>query len=342
MKKLFAKTYIIAGALLLIVFQSSCLKNFDEEKQNEENKLINDYIKANGFTDENKLPTGIYLKFYNDTTLTDSAKPVTGNTVLLSFTGLYTDGEIYETTDPELGTSLFSDHYFVYGPMRLKMGKILYGVDTTLRFFSPGDSGTMVIPSNYAWYDYRPVVYHIKLHEVIENDSLYEESVFKSFFDSSNFSKTKIIAQYTSTKAAYPKDLYYQFSHDSVDSLAKTPINVAINDSLMIDLTARFAENYYGNAIGRIFFPLSNYPSQFKYRYGNGSMFPIVPAIDSAIKHMAVGDELEICGQSWWGYGDEGFNDSYYNIIAVPAYTSVHYKIRLLGHRKSDIWTYAE
>lgn len=319
------RLFLYAAGLLALILPTACLDNKFEEYEAEEARKIKNYIDSKGFAEEDKLPSGIYLKFYENNTETDSVKLKTGNIIIVSYTGMLTDGKIFETTDAKKGASEFPKRYFVYGPMKLKVGYTqIWGFDTTIRFFSPGDSGTMVIPSKYAWYDYNPVVYHVKLHEVFKNDSTFEASTWSRFWSKNTFDSSRSFQ--------YSEGLFYRFLSDTVDSLSSSPIPVKDNDSLIIDLTARYAESYYENGQGRIFFPLVGYPSQFRYAYGKAPIFPIVAAIDSAVKRMSVGDEIEICGTSKWGYGTKGFNDSYYNITAVPPSMPVHYKIKLIKH----------
>jgi FKBP-type peptidyl-prolyl cis-trans isomerase len=322
----------------IIILTTSCLKNDFEEKEKEELDKINQIISDYGFIESEKLESGIYLKFHKDNTESDTIKPKTGNTILVQYTGKYSDGTVFETTDPDEGAKLVPERYFVYGDIRLKMGDLVYGFDTTLRFLSPGDSVSMLIPSKFMWYDYNPVVYDVVLKDIILNDSTYEHEMFNEFFKNNEFSTNNYFGINSNSDT-----LYYKIRiTDKADTLSESPIEVAKSDSIVIGLEGFFAESYYADGSGRKFYPLTTYPQEFIYTYGSGAYFPILPAIDTAVKHMALGDIIEICGKASWAYGDDGFSDDYYNIVAVPPRTPVHYKIKLLGHRKDNEWSYAE
>lgn len=338
MKKFKYTIRLIASLFIIVIMATACLENTFEEKEKDEQAKIDECVSRYGL-DEYKLESGIYLKFLFDTTSESSPRPATGNTVLVNYTGRYADETIFETTDPEIGPSLFPERYFVYGPTRLKIGNLIYGFDTTIRYMSPGDSAIMLIPSKYMWYDYNPVVYNVKLLEIITNDSTYESNMFWNFFTKNNYDKDNYIGINSDDDTLY----YKVVVSSTTGSLSETPVEISSSDSVIINLTAYYAECYYPDNTGRLFYPLptSSYPSQFSYKWGSGSYFPIVPAIDSAIKHMALGDILEVCGKASWGYGDDGFSDPYQNIVAVPSATPVNYRIQLIGHRKSDgVWEY--
>lgn len=336
--KLYINSKLIFPFTALIILTTACLKNEFEEKEKEELDKINQIISDYNFNESEKLESGIYLKFHKDNTDTDTIKPKTGNTVLIQYTGKYSDGTVFETTDPTEGAKLVPERYFVYGDIRLKMGNLVYGFDTTLRFLSPGDSVSMLIPSKFMWYDYNPVVYNVILKDIILNDSIYESKMFSDFFINNGFSSDNYLAMNSVKDTLF----YKAIVTNQEGTLSDSPIEIAKSDSIAISLEGFFAESYYADGTGRKFYPLTTFPQEFIYTYGSGAYFPIIPAIDTAIKHMALGDKIEICGKASWAYGDVGFSDEYNNIVAVPPRTPVHYTIKLIGHRKDNQWNYAE
>jgi len=309
--------WIIATSFLSVLFLSSCLKDPNEEYEAEEQAKIDAYIKNQDFT---KLESGIYLKFHHNNTETDDTTPKKGQTIVINFTGEYTDGTVFETSVESIGEAEFPNLYFVYGPHRVRMGSTMYGFDTTMKFFSVGDSGTMIIPSKYASYDYVPRVYHVKLLEIIENDTTKEELQFSEFLSKNGFSEAD----------TFQSGLYWKVISDTTSDLNPNPFPFDNNDSVTIKLIARYAEIYDNDGLGRKFYPLASAPVTPKRSFEGSYYFPFVPAIDSALKHMNKGDIVEIAAYSNFAYYSSGFNDPYYGLTIVPPFMPVHYRIELL------------
>ncbi|MBN2485361.1 MAG: hypothetical protein JXB34_05265 [Bacteroidales bacterium] len=306
-------------ALMLMFSLSSCLKDLDKEERAEEKRKMDELLVKYGFNENHKLPTGIYLKFHNDTSETPYSVPVMGQTILVTFTGLLSDGTVLETTDAPTGVNAFPDLYYVYGPHKLKKGYISRtGIDTVLHYFNPGDSATVILPSNWASYDYEPQVYHMKLLEIVENDSLYEMEQFAAFFEANGFDINNM----------FGNGIYYKVI--GADTLNPKPFPFDENDSAIFRLTARYAESF-NNGQGRVFYPLANAPDTVKRLFESTYYFPFVPAIDSALKRMGKGDTLEIAALSGYGYGLAGFTNPYLKYYIVPPQMPVHYRIELIN-----------
>lgn len=317
------KIISLSTILVTVFLLSSCL-NTDDEAAAEQAK-INEYIKANGFTDAHKKPSGIYIKFKDEAgrVFNDSLSPKPGQTCIITFTGKTTDGEILETTDSVIGKIEFPDLYFVYGPFRIKKGNTKIGIDTALYYFNPGDEATIVLPSDWANFDFEPVVYDLKLLEIISNDSAYndltyEHKTFMYFLGTNNFDTIN-------PPDTFSKNFYFK------GSLNPNPFKFDNKDFAIINLTARYAENYYPDNSGRIFYPLLDAPLKLKRKFEDAYYFPFIPAIDTALRHMAAGDVLEIAVNSSYAYSNIGFNHPRNGLSIIPPYMPVHYRIELVS-----------
>jgi FKBP-type peptidyl-prolyl cis-trans isomerase 2 len=309
----FNKSAILILVLCSMVF-ASCNKT-DEDAVAEKAKITK-YATDNGYT---KLPSGVYIKFFTDTTSSGQLTPSRGQTLIIDYTGRYLDGNLLETTNEELGSSNFPDLYFVYGPFRTRKGYTKRGLDTALYYFNIGDSASVLIPSDWWNHDYTPVVYNVKLLDTIFNDTAHAEIQFNEFVYNNGFSLKKDTFWY-----AIP----YKVISSPNAGLDKTPYPFKIGDVAKIRLTARFAEDYNGN--GRIFYPLCNASQDLDRIYGDDIAFPFLQEVDTAIKHMNKGDKLEIVVPFNFAFGTAGFNNPVYGVTIVPSFMPVHYSIELL------------
>lgn len=321
MKKRLLSWQLILGGLLLTVLSTGCLKNEAEEKEDQEKQKIKAYLSAHGLDESNNIGYGIYLKITNkDTNLTTGARPQTNQTIVVTFTGKYTDGTLFECTDSALGVKTFPDRYIVYGPHRVKTGYLVSGIDYAIRKFQVGDTGLIVVPSEYAFYDYEPVVYTVTLNEIIENDSVKEQSMLETYKVDNGFNENDT--------ALFDNVLYK--GHPAESS------SVEDGDSVTVKIIGRYAEDYYANNLGRIFFPLYNAKEQIKWQYGNEDAFPISEAIEKTLTFMHVGDTMEILSPSSSAYGSNGFYNPYLYIAIVPGYMPVHYRLILVEVEKPE------
>ena len=305
-----AKVFI---AVLLAIFCVSCLDKKYEELMDEENKKISNYISGKGFT---KLENGVYILFYNDTSQTDTVKPHSDQTIIVNYTGRIIEGELIETTNIDEEES--EGRRFVYGPQRLVVGQIISGFDYAIRLFSEGDTGTIVIPSNQFKADYNPVVFHVGLKSIIQDDSLYADSIFKDYLIANSFNTDNVIPS--------SPGLYWKTASNTLNDT----VIIGSPDSLKLELESRYAEKYYGSGLGRIFYPLNDEDNIMTRGYGSSFEFPMIQAIDSVLNYVEVGDEIEFACNYQWAFGTEGYYDEYTRYVIVPAYMPVHYKIKVV------------
>jgi FKBP-type peptidyl-prolyl cis-trans isomerase len=335
MKWFISNNRIIFVGLMLIILNAACLDKNQDELESEAQELLQTYLDENGYTEQDKIAYGVYMKI-DEGTVTDGATPESGNTVLMELTGMYTDYTVFETTDVDQSASIANNDLYIYGPRRYTVGDLIVGLDTAIKFMSEGSEAQIVIPHTYAYGNYKPVVYNVKLLEVIEDDSTYEAETFAEYMVDNGFSDSMYI----------PNSIGLLYKLEEGDSL-ETDSVMEFNDTLVIELTARYAESYIGSdgEVGRVFYPRGTETTTISdYYWGNTSDYPIISAIDSATKYMRVGQTIDIAFKSGaeeetytvWGYGTTGLNDSDINYYVISAYTPLHYTIKVVSLVRTD------
>jgi hypothetical protein len=328
MSRIFKIDRLIFIVVVFAFFTTSCIDNKVADRQEELQQQLQDFLTANNYTQDQQIGYGIYVKKITEGSSTQM--PVVGNTVLMNYTGMYTNYAIFESTDIANSGLINDGDYYIYGPRRHKVGTLMFGFDTAVRTITEGTIAQFAIPYNMA-FGTVPVVYDVELLKIIEDDSTYEADLFTEFMEVNNFDSTNSIAN----------GLFYKLQND--DTLRETPI-LSFNDTLIITIEARYAENYDINPLGRIFYPRYFESDTIKdYYWGTTTDYPIISAIDSAVKYMSVGQVLEIAFKSGaeaedgyiWGYGDAGLQDSK-GIYLVSPYTPLHYTIKLLYSTAED------
>ncbi len=323
---------VIFFSLLSAFVLSSCLNNFVDQEAEEAQAKYETYLQRNNYSADEQIGYGVYVRLAAGAD-TNNAKPKVGQTVLLQYDGFYTNNSLFETTDSAKSFGLPYRDVIIYGPKRHKVGTLIWGFDTALRTLPEGASAQFVIPYQYAFGNYEPVVYDVELLEIIENDSAWESETFLEFAQANGFDT----ARYISTA----KGLLYK-TLEADDTLRTVPV-LKLNDSITIKLTARYAETYYDNNLGRVFYPRKIEKETItNYLYGSTTMYPITDAIDSAVKYMRKGQVIEIACLSGaeaptgyrWGYGTNGVIDNEYNIVLISPYTSLHYRIELISSKR--------
>lgn len=310
---------IIPICILSVILLSSCLDRDENNYREQELSEIKQYVEGKGFT---HIGYDIYLKFHNRDGIDIQENNVTNQDYfVINYDGVYLDESIWETTDSAKGAVLFPGRYYIYGPLQLRSGEIRpFAFDTAIKYFSAGDSGTIVAPSWYTFGDYSRA-FHVGMKQVIKNDTANELEKFNEFFDRNNFSAENVLYE----------GVYWKNPSNPDYELSDTIIH---NNSPMakIELTGRYAETYYSSGLGRLFYPLTSVGDtlEMHIEIGGNNKFPFIPAIDSALMKMNVGDELELLGGSAVGWGANGYYHPYLNVPVVPEYMPVHYKVKLI------------
>ena len=325
MENFFRTIRIIALGFVAIML-TSCLDNKYDKKEEEAQEKLDNYLKQNNYTSEQNIGYGIYVKILKASDAS-KPKPLVGNTVLMDYDGFKTDGVLFETTDSTNTGGISDDAVsrMIFGPKRHKIGSLIFGLDTALRTLREGEHAEIVIPHRYAYGNAEPVVYNVKLIEVIKSDTVYETKIFNEFIAENGFYDSVNISS----------GLLYKFITD--DTL-KVKRKYTSGDLITLKITARYAENYYNNKLGRMFYPRAHESATIDdYIWGSPAKYPIINAIDSAIKYMDQGEIIEIAFKSGaeapaefqWGYGDGGVTDDKYFKLIISAYTPLHYRIEI-------------
>jgi hypothetical protein len=320
----------IAGTLII----TSCLNSDIEQKIESANNKLNTYLKDNNYTQDEHIGMGVYVRITEESSIPDAKLPVYPNAVRLNYTGRYTSGEIFQTTDSTLSDHITYGEYYIYGDKRLYLGNIYaVGFDTAIRTIPVGASAQIVIPYELAFGNYEPVVYDVELLEIIENDSIWEADNFSSFLENNGFDTSKYIAP----------GLFYKTVGDFTGIRPKDSTVLEVNDSLEILVNARYAEDFYDDNTGRLFYPRYGESVLVQnYLWGTTSDFPIEKFMDSTVKYMYKGQTLEVAFKSGmdepigqrWGY-ELGLADPF-NILIIPPYQSLHYTVALVESEKED------
>ena len=318
-------------ALLLLVFLgTSCLDKEVERRQDDANAKFQKYLQDNNYNDEHHIGFGVYVKVIESGD-ENGALPVNGQNIRLDYKGMYTDGTLFESTDSGDASSLNFGEYFIYGPAKHIVGTLIPGFDTAIKTITEGTVAQFVIPHEMAFGNYEPVVYDVSLHDLISNDSIDEYEAFKQFKEANDFNDTMNLGE----------GLLYKLV--GVDTSLRTDPVVRVNDTIKLELTGRFAETYYGNNQGRVFYPRGEETLILSdYLWGTKTDYPmeenVNKAIDSAVKYMRVGETMELAFTSGayeadsvrWGYGIDPKVDPLLNYIVVPPITPLHFTLKLL------------
>ncbi len=297
---------------------SACLKTDSENLQNQENEKISSLKLKFKFTESDALGNGIYLHYRVNTGDTIS-RPVVGNTVIVTYKGLYSqddDTVAFDATNAAVAreANIF-DSSFVYGPTRIRVGYTLLGISVALEKMSKNDVVAVLIPSEYAYMNYQPVVYIIKLMQIITNDSTYEISQRNQYARRLGF---------TDTVSSPLKGTYTKYDVSTNDTAVRS------GDTVLLNIYGYYAEveSFLPDTIGREFYPLNGYSGDYMLYTGTTDVYPITPAIDSTVLLMRRGEIREIITSSENTYGAYGYLSpkSYY---VVPPYMSLHYKIEV-------------
>jgi FKBP-type peptidyl-prolyl cis-trans isomerase len=312
--KIFIGTCFLFGSILL----SSCLNKETQKLQDEENSKIANLKSKYTITEADAIGQGVYLQFIG-TRGGDTLKPQINNVVIVTYTGEYSDGTIFDLTDSvtAVAKNLYSTSY-IYGPARIRVGYSIAGINLALMHMNEGSEAKILIPSAMAWNNYEPLYYHLSLLRVITNDTLYENNQRKLYTEKLGLTDSTLLPL---------RKTFAKIIKESTDT-GKADINYG--DSIYLSLQAYYAEvePFLTGHYGRKFFPIGPFTGKLHYAFGDQDGFPLTTAIDSAVFQMKTGEVMEVVTGSENAYGPDGFLHPA-NFYIVPPYMPVHYIITL-------------
>jgi len=309
------KVVLISGASAL--FLTSCLKNDWEECEKQSRQELNRYLADNNISSEYKTQSGLY---YIPEIVVTGLSPVANNYVVVKYTGWYLDGTVIETTDSTLKDKWVADTVFkdyIYGPKKFKYGYSRPGFNEGLYYMKEGGSATLIMPTELAFYDCRPVKYSIHLMSVITDPVKYEDSVMLKYLEENSID---------TITAAY-RGIYYSEYESTGDTLS-----VETNDTVSIRYTGKYLYVDQGVIHTTVFDSNIKDKNPLTIIYGkktllSGSIKAIPDGFEIALDSMKQGTKAIAVLPYTKAFGTQGLYNSTYGFYYVPEYQTVIYDI---------------
>ncbi len=321
MKRTKSSTLIILVAVTLVLTVSACLKDDMKKQAAHEKQLIQEYISDHNISPDTKTNGGIYYIEKEEGT---GRSPLEDNYIFIHFTGRYIeDGSVIETSYDTTYwpiSDLFDQYLF--GPVKLAYGHSMLGINEALSYMKEGGKSTVILPSDKANYDYKPLVYDLHLIKVIRDPIAYEDSVVETYLVQKGYLPANKVDNiwYKETLIPNPSD---------VD-------DVKINDTVYIRFEGRIIDGFTDPiSDSRIFDSNMDDAQPLKYVYGSkvtsGSILnQTIPAgLKTAIDSMRVGVKASAVIPYTEAFGVEGVSHTNYKYTIIPGYQSVLYNIEV-------------
>ncbi|MBN2813336.1 MAG: FKBP-type peptidyl-prolyl cis-trans isomerase [Bacteroidales bacterium] len=311
--------WLFIAPLTLLWLTTGCVNDDLEEAKKEENKIIGEYLTANGIAEDTKTEGGIY--FIEDVVGT-GISPLTDNYVFINYTGRYLEtNEIRETNNEQLKDEWPAAQTFtnlLYGPTKLLFGYSIPGFNEGLSLMKEGGKARLIIPSNKAYYDETPLIYEIELIKVVKNPVAYEDSVVTEYLNANGFTTDNRI------------DTLVWFKETLTPDLADT-VTVEPGDTVFIRFEGRLVDGF-SNPVddSRVFD--SNGSEPLKYVYGtskvvSGSILQIPAGFNVALDSMRNGTHATVVIPYTQAFGEDGLVNSIHNYVMIPPYQTLVYDI---------------
>jgi len=316
MRFLLSITVIGLGAILL----TGCLKNEWEECEKEGKVELDEYITKQNISESYKVEvTGGYI-YYIPSVFGTGLAPETNNFIVINYTGMYLDGAIIETTDSSLrddwaASKVYTD--YVFGPTKFQYGYSSEGFNAGLALMQEGSLSTLIIPTELAYYNCRPVLYSIDLLKVIKDPIGYEKEMLVRYLSENGMD---------TVSNAYNM-IYYKELSATGDTLA-----VIKNDTLLIRYTGNYTYERNGTLYLKEFDSNMDDQSPLKIVYGSdvlygGSIKFMPDGFTAALDTMSKGTHALAVLPYTQAFGTTGLINSTYGYYIVPQYQTVIYDI---------------
>jgi FKBP-type peptidyl-prolyl cis-trans isomerase len=308
---------VLAGILPFLV--SGCLNNEWQQKEDHENELIKNYLKENGITEDQKTEGGIY---YVELVPGTGQSPVLNDYVVINYVGRYIENNIILETSYD---SLKDDwpladsyEYYLFGPLKIKFGYSITGLNEGLSLMKEGGKSLLVIPSDKAFYDFNPMTYEVELIKVIKDPVAYEDSVLNEYLTLKGFDTT-----------TFYRNIYFKetFTPDPGDERTVGP-----NDTVLMRFTGRLVDGFSGQlADNRVFDTNTDDDNPLKMVFDkaviSGKILAIPDGLKIAIDSMRVGTHATAILPYEEAFGDDGLYSGTYGYSIVPKYQTVVYDL---------------
>jgi FKBP-type peptidyl-prolyl cis-trans isomerase len=314
-------TVIIATALAGIILVSACMKDDMKELVSTEKKLIQQYLTDHNISAETKTSGGIY---YIEQVQGTGLSPKQDNYVFITYTGRYIeDGTVIETSydTVEWDAADYFDDY-LFGPLKIVYGYSMLGINEALSYMKEGGKATVILPSDKANYDYRPLVYELELLKVVRDPIAYEDSVLEAYLSQKGYDNSALV------DGIWFKENYVPDPADLA--------TVELNDTVYLRFEGRLIDGFTNpSSDSRVFDSNLGDAKPLKYVYGSkvtsGTILnQTIPAgLKTAIDSMRVGVKATAILPYSKAFGENGVVHSVYNYTIVPKYQSVLYNIEV-------------
>ncbi len=304
------------AVVTVALFLTGCLHDewADCEKKSKED--LDQYIATNNIPEEYKKEGGLY---YIPDTVGTGLSPALDDYIVVSYTGMYLNGVIIETTDSSMkdkwsAAGVYSD--YVYGPAKFIYGYSRAGFNSGLSYMQEGGWATLIIPTELAFYDCNPVKYTMHLLSVIKNPVAYEKDLMLQYLAENSMD--------TVTHAF--RKIYYKEIASTGDTL-----EVAKDDTLVLHFSGKYPYKENGK-IRLKEFDSNKTNEPLKIVYGKSTVFggsiKNMPAgFTAALDTMRKGTRATAVVPYNEAFGKTGLINSLYGYYIVPAYQTVIYDL---------------
>jgi FKBP-type peptidyl-prolyl cis-trans isomerase len=323
MKRALQKIIFPAFTLFLPAFLlAGCVKDDWKDKQKAESDIIDKYLKDNNIPESSKTEGGIY--FIEEKAGTGST-PVKNDYVVINYTGRYLeDGSIHETNIGSLKSewaNAVTYSHFVYAPLKFRYGYSIQGLNEGLGMMKEGGKAKLIIPSDKAFYNFRPMEYEIELLKVIKDPVAWEDSVLTLYLADEGYDPV----------TAY-RNIYFR------ETVTPDPLNhrtVQTNDTIIFRYRGRYVTGYgVQPADTDVFDSNMDDAVSLKLVYGKneiirGSILSIPKGLVTALDSMRSGTHATAVIPYSEGFGADGLISNTYGYTIVPRYQTLVYDIIL-------------
>jgi FKBP-type peptidyl-prolyl cis-trans isomerase len=314
----FILTGMIIGLSALLL--SGCLKNEWEECEEQGKVELDKYISSNNISESYKVDvTGGYI-YYMPEIQGAGLFPEANDFIVINYTGMYLDGTIIETTDSSLrdeweAASVYTD--YAYGPTKFQYGYSSAGFNEGLKLMQEGGTSTLIIPTELAYYNCKPVRYFINLLKVIEDPIAYEKEMLVRYLAENGMD---------TVSNAYNKIFYKEISNTG------NTLSVAKDDTLLIRYTGSYTYEKEGSLFLKEFDSNTGDSDPLKIVYGSdviygGSIKYIPDGFTAALDTMCIGTRALAVLPYDQAFGTAGLINSKYGYYIVPQYQTVIYDL---------------